>query len=307
MKAARLTLAATPPDVREALDRHSFFASAGFAELWTTLKGRPVCWCLRHGDRIAAVMPGVEFGVGPMRRFQAMPDGCYASLIVLDDSLSPEQAAAALMEAVVGYGYARIAVADFHRRFEPCGHLEAISCETLLVDISAPDWQPPDAKLRSEIRKAQREGVQVVSFDRRHHLDSFLEVLSLTEQRHGREPRYPPAFYEALADRAAEDSRVVWLVVLHEDRVAASHINFLLPDMLLNWQICFDKRHAALKANQLLLYTAAEQARHHGARYLNLGATPPEASGVAAFKRKWGGEPYQYATLTARSMLGRLA
>ena len=32
---------------------------------------------------------------------------------------------------------------------------------TTLVDISRPGWTPPDAKLLSQIRKAEREGIRV--------------------------------------------------------------------------------------------------------------------------------------------------
>ncbi|RMF96643.1 MAG: hypothetical protein D6741_10790, partial [Planctomycetota bacterium] len=202
MKAVRLTPAGTPETVRKACDAESVFASQAFGELWHCLKGRLVYWCLRHGDIVHAAMPGVEFGVGPMRRFQAMPDGCYATVTLLDDTLDPRAAAKYLLDGIIGFGYAKSAVADYDNVFAVAGHLEEVECKTTLVDISSPEWQPPDAGLRTEIRKAQREGVKAVSFDATTHLDSFLTLVTETERRHGREPKYPPEFYRGLAELA---------------------------------------------------------------------------------------------------------
>ena len=75
-------------------------------------------------------------------------------------------------------------------------------------------------------------------------------------------------------------------MVERENDVAASHIYFIDNDTALNWQIYFNKKFSSLKPNQYILFTMARRLAAEGVRYLNLGATPPEASGLETYKNK---------------------
>jgi CelD/BcsL family acetyltransferase involved in cellulose biosynthesis len=118
-----------------------------------------------------------------------------------------------------------------------------------------------------------------------------------TEKRHGRKPKYIRSFFTALFDLAQKDDRIDWTIVQVENRAAASHINLIDNDQLLNWQVYFDKDYSWLKPNQYLLVQAAQRAYTVGVTKLCLGATPDDADGVAAYKKKWGGQPHRYQTL----------
>jgi lipid II:glycine glycyltransferase (peptidoglycan interpeptide bridge formation enzyme) len=253
-----------------------------------------------------AVLTAVEFGRRPVKRFQSMPDGLYARLVSLDDSYNLEDAAGLIVRALADGGYAKVFVNDFYGQFNMPTSFAASDYKTTLVDISEARWQPPDKKVRSEIRKAEREGIEVLKFDAGRHFDRFWTLMKNTEERHLRRPKYPPDFFRALADLARHDDRVHWVYVESDGRAAASHIYLIENDMALNWQIYFDRDFTWLKPNQYLLYHTARMLSGRGVRTLNLGASPPTAEGLQTQKRKWGGRTYGYFCYTCQTGLGRL-
>ncbi len=288
--------------------RDSLFSSPGFADLWRAVGGTPVYWVLEDDDGdLAGFLPGVEFGLRGLRRFQAMPDGCYGGLHLSPGKLDEKQVICRrLLDAIAHAGYVKAFVTDFYADFDRYCDFHAEKLRTTLVDITDPGWQPPDKTLHQEIRKAEREGIAVGTFDAQNHMKSFLGLARETELRHGRKPRYPPRFYAALAELAARDDRVQWLWCEHDGRPAASHIFFMERDMIVNWQVYFDKAFSFLKPNQYILYMMAKKASQKGIRYLNLGSSPPDAAGLQTYKGKWGGKVHEYRCLYRKSRLGKL-
>jgi lipid II:glycine glycyltransferase (peptidoglycan interpeptide bridge formation enzyme) len=244
----------------------------------------------------------------PVKRFQAMPDGCYGQVYFADSITSDERETIAglFSEVLLQADYVKLFLFDYYKSFVPTPDMEVQLCTTQLVDLAEPDWAPPDKKLRSEIRKAEREGTKVVPFDASAHMNSFLELMKLTEERHQRKPKYPPEFFQALADLSSNDPRVIWTWCEHEGNAVSSHINFIERDMVLNWQVYFDKSYSFLKANQLMLYSLARRTAERGLKYLNLGASPPDADSLSSYKDKWGARTYEYNCYSTRKLLGRL-
>ncbi|HKK20182.1 MAG TPA: GNAT family N-acetyltransferase [candidate division Zixibacteria bacterium] len=308
MKISRYDLDRFDPSVLSALTEGSFFASSGFLGLWESIGGHPVVWSAELGGETLAVAPGIEFGMRPVKRFQAMPDGCYGQ-IYFAGSITPderEKIAGLFSEVLVQAEYVKLFLFDYYKTFAQTLDMEVQLCTTQLVDISVSDWAPPDKKLRSEIRKAEREGTKVVPFDTSVHMNRFLELMKQTEERHQRKPKYPTEFFQALAELASKDPRVVWTWCEYEENAVSSHINFIEKDMVLNWQVYFDKSYSFLKPNQQMLYSLAHEAAESGLKYLNLGASPPDAESLSSYKDKWGARTYQYNCYSTLKLLGRL-
>lgn len=296
-----------PDSLRLQLDKNSFFGSPGFAELWESMGGTPVCWMsIDNGVTIAALV-GVEFRRRPVTRFQAMPDGCYERLFLSDVGAAKRpKFVNELLSVVMKAGYAKTYISDYFKEFGLEHDAGANWCETLVVDISAPDWLPPDSKLQSEIRKAAREGVEIHAFDANSHLDGFMDLMTRSEKRHGRRPKYSREFFLRLAKLAETDGRVKWLYVHREGVPVVSHIYLVDAPMALNWQIYYDKEFSSLKANQFTMFTTARMLTRSGVTQLNLGATPPDAESVKSYKEKWGGVSYRYPMSVRKSWLGRI-
>lgn len=306
MKIARYQTDEIPSDKIEPLIKDSFFASAGFLDLWRQVGGRPVIWVASHGENIQAALPGLEFGRGPFRRFHALPDGCYGRMFgVSENGADNEVVASLLTQEIARAGYVKANIFDFHSSLSNVIGFKTEEFTTWLVDIDNKDWLPPDKTLQSELRKAEREGVSFGPFDYERHFKRFIALMRQTEARHGRKPKYPPKFFAALARLAETDSRVVWWWCEHEGEAVSSHINIVEGSMVLNWQVYYDKAFSYLKANQHMLYQLAREQSTKGIRRLNLGASPPDAENLEEYKSKWGGRPYTYRCYFRRAGLGK--
>lgn len=307
MRFERRLLEQVPAEDWDRLAGDSFFASRGFVALWRHAGGRPVAWVAEDAGRLAALLPGVEYGAGPILRFASLPDGCYGGLR-LDPALEGERGrrSAALLDALARRGYAKARIFDFHRSLAPHASFEMEREVTRLVGIGAPDWQPADAKLRAQVRRAVREGVRAEPFDWARHHRGFLALVAASARRHGARPRHPARFYAALADLAARDPRVRWSYFERDGRPVASHVYFVERDALQAWQSHFDRRFASLKPNQYLRLAACRAAAAGGARWLNLGCTPAGADGLAYYKSRWGGTPVSYLSWSRWRGLGAL-
>ncbi len=306
MNGSRLSGFELPDDIAIRLREASLFSSPEFARLWTAQGGSDVYWIAGEKSSPTAVLTGVEFGRKPSRRFQSMPDGLYSRLVVFDDAADVGEVSHSLLEGLEGAGYLKLYLTDYYGSFVDAAGFESVECETGLVDISQSDWLPPDKKLQSEIRKAEREGVVPLPFDPARHFESFTSLMEATEKRHGREPKYSEEFFRRLAELAERDSRARWVVVEHEGVLATSHIFLIDAEQIINWQVYFDKKFSFLKANQFVLYSMAREYAAQGIRYLNLGASPPEAGTLSDYKQKWGGESHKYTCLQRKSWLGKL-
>ena len=306
MKATRYSAARLPTEISDRLGTVSLLGSPAFARLFRHVGGREVFWVVRINRNPVAVLTAVEFGRRPVKRLQSMPDGLYTRLVPLEEEVPLGNPAEVLVRELADGGYSKLFVNDFYRQFSMPPAFAVSEFNTILVDISDPRWQPPDKKIRSEIRKAEREGIEVSKFDAGRHFDRFWTLLKSTEERHLRRPKYPPDFFRALAELTQHDERIQWFHVESGGRAAASHIYLIENDMALNWQIYFDRDFAWLKPNQYLLYHAARQMARRGVRMLNLGASPPTADGLQSQKHKWGGRAYCYSCYTCQTGLGRL-
>ncbi len=285
----------------------SFFGSFGFANLWRTMGGKPVYWLVEHSGQILAVLPGVEFGVRPFKRFYAMPAGCYARLFNNPDTAGDrERIARTVLDAMVAARrYVKLFIYDFYESFPADPRFGIQARTTTLVDITDPDWQPPDKNLRQEIRKAVREGIHVEKFDSNRHFSQFLHLVRVSEKRIGHKCPYSAEFFWALAVLAEVDERVQWLWCEHNGQAVSSHIFLVEHDKLLFWQTYFEKALTFLKPNQYVPFAIAKRLARVGVKWLNFGASPDNAPGVTFYKKRWGGKLYNYNRYVMKRGLGR--
>jgi hypothetical protein len=223
MNVARLQLDELPNSVLSVLNSHSLYSTRDFLSLWQAACGRPVCWLLEESDDFKAALPGVEFGKWPLARFQAGPDGLFAQFVSLSKTI-PAATAGMILEAVLNHGYAKVFVSDFQRVVETPASVRCAQSTAAIVDISNEDWQPPDKKLQSELRKAEREGAVVRPLEPESDLKGFLRLTIEVEKQSGRRSRYSRSFYEGIARLAEADNRIVWNVVEWEGRIVAAQI-----------------------------------------------------------------------------------
>ncbi len=308
MQVRRLTSFDISPSIQSEIDiltGNSFFASYDFIRLWKYMSGTAVHWIVEENDNIVAVLPSVEFGISKLKRIQALPDGCYSS-IYTNNNIDSEKYKEELLQAIASSGYVKIFIYDFYNSVSNAEGYDVLKCQTTLIDVSSPNWQPPDKKLQSEIRKAERENVIVEKFHYEKHFDKFISLMHQTEKRHNRKPKYSDIFFKTFAELAENDERIIWNWCEHDGHAVSSHINFIEQNQIINWQVYFNKKFSSLKANQKMLFDLAQTARFHNKRYLNLGASPIETPTLIEYKNKWGGEIKEYVCYVHKTMLGKI-
>lgn len=308
MEVLRLRLRDIDYEKQSWLRGDSVFSSPEFLSIWKAEGGSPICLAAVDSGEPVAALPGVEFGRFAWRRFQASPDGCYARLLSAPGHEdSRDEAATSIMAFMARERYAKAVIADFYRHFDHHEGFEAVNATTRLVDVG-PDWQPPDRKLRQQIRRAMREGRSIESFDSARRMGDFLTLVRMTAERIGKKPFYSRGFFERLAALARKDDRVRWTWLSDDDGTPiASNIFVMECGQLLHWQMYYDSSYSELQPNKWIPWLMIRQAATVGVTTYNLGASPPGAAGVEEYKRKWGGHMKEYRCLTCKKGMGRIA
>ena len=294
MNVSRRPFAEAHGDRCRAITGGAFFVSRGFAELWRARGGEPCIWCAEAEGVLVAALPGVEFRRGPLRRFTSMPDGCYGGVFVAPEAAPESARIARTLLAALTRRYAIADVFDFRRALARAPGYEHRTCEARLITLTGPHWTPADPTLVQQSQKARREGICIERFDAARHLEGLMRLAAETASVHRCRQRYPRAFFEGLAALAERDPRIVWRWCERDGVPAASQIYVAEGDMLMAWQSFFDRRFSFLKPNQAMRLDVVRAFVETGGRVLNLGATPPHARGLAAYKRRWGGRLVRY-------------
>lgn len=267
--------------------------------------GEPFYFAAEDAGEWAGVLPAVAFGAGPLRRLQSMPDGCYGGVFMAEDVENPAALRRALVNRLSREPWFRVHLVDFDDAMEPEG-FSRVDCQTRVVDIRDPDWQPADKKLQSQIRSAERHGLEMERFQWSRHGSDFMRLVRLTSRRHRHAPRQGAEFYRALAELADREDRIRWVWCSWQGQPLCSHVYFRERNMLQGWEIQFDKSMSRLKPNQFVRHRMCLQMAREGCTHLNLGATPRGAEGLLYYKRRWGGDVVEYPTWIRRSRLARL-
>jgi len=307
MNVNRCELSDAPLDLIDRLAGNYFFGSTDFARLWQAIGGKPVFWLVEEAGRVLAILPGVEFGIGIFRRFQSMPDGCYGQ-VLFDSTVANDRLAVTklILTRILSEGYMKVFLNDYHNMISKEPRFGIEKCLTHLVDISTPNWQPPDSKLRQQIHKAENEGVTLQSFHAAKHLDQFMNLVKLHERRRATQSNYTRPFFELLAELTNQDSRIRWVGCEVDGKLAESSIFFREGNSIIHWQMFYDETFSHFQPTKFVPFAVAKQAAANGIKYLNLGASPPDAEGAELYKSKWGGTPYSYNCFVYKNLLGRL-
>ena len=157
---------------------------------------------------------------------------------------------------------------------------------TVVLDLPATSedlWKSLPAKLRSQVRRPQKDGV-TVRFGA-DQLGAFHRVFA----RHMRDlgtPAQPRALFDAIADVFPGDVEVA--VAYHDDTPIACGFGFLWDgEFEITWASAL-RSHRAMSPNMLVYWALMERVIIRGARHFNFGRCTRD-SGTHRFKMQWGG------------------
>ena len=161
---------------------------------------------------------------------------------------------------------------------------------TVLLDLPADPavlWKSLPAKLRSQIRRPQKDGVEVRFGPA--EIGAFHRVFA-EHMRDLGTPAQPRALFETLANVFPDDTQ--FAVAYHAGRPIACGCGFLWNgEFEITWASAL-RSHRAMSPNMLVYWALMERMTLAGARLFNFGRCT-RGSGTHRFKMQWGGREEQ--------------
>jgi serine/alanine adding enzyme len=279
----------------------SFAHQAGWRRIMDKVLGRDTM-------PLVAVTPDGEWqGVLPLVRMRAPLLGhSFISLPFLNygGPIGTPAAQYALLQAALGQAVAARADLLQIRSRQPLPVAAPAARPKVLVLLDLPQsaedlWAGFPAKLRSQIRRPQKEGMEFRSGPA--ELDAFYDVFSRNMRDLGT-PVYGRAFFRAVAGEFPEFT--VGAVYLNGEPVAAGAGFTWRGEFELTWASSL-RQYSRLAPNMLLYWSLMEVMIERGVRVFNFGRSTPGAS-THTFKLQWGGRsvPLPWLEWTLRPRKG---
>jgi FemAB-related protein (PEP-CTERM system-associated) len=234
---------------------------------------------------------GVLVGVLPLVRVRSFLFGHYlVSMPFLNygGPLGSDDGVRALLdESAELAGRERVRLLELRSRHALPSRL-ALSHRKITVLMDLPEtseelWKRLPAKLRSQIRRPQKEGVEVRTGP--DELTAFYKVLAPHMRDLGTSAQ-SFAFFRAIADEFPNDLRVT-CAYLNGEPIAGGCGLAWGNEFEITWASAL-RSHKQLSANMLVYWAMMERAIHDGARVFNFGRCSPD-SGTHRFKLQWPG------------------
>jgi FemAB-related protein (PEP-CTERM system-associated) len=162
---------------------------------------------------------------------------------------------------------------------------------TMFLDLASDvdiQWRAFNAKLRNQIRKAEKSGLQFVA-GHLELLDGFYGVFARNMRDLGT-PVYSKSFFRNILEEFRDSTRI--FAVYHERRIVAAGIGFWFRKTLeVPWASSISD-YKMLCPNNMLYWEAIRFAIHNGFARLDFGRSTRE-QGTYNFKKQWGARPVQ--------------
>ena len=163
--------------------------------------------------------------------------------------------------------------------------------------------------IRYNIRKAQREGLDIVEANNPKGIEAFQRLHILTRKKHGI-PHQPKSFFMALARNLLAQKRAFLLLAAHDSQViAASFFMEHQKTIFYKYNVSHPTMLIKFSPNHLLTWKAIERGCRSGFERLDFGRTDPGNQGLMRYKKMWGAEvqdlPYCYSPASAHPFFRR--
>jgi FemAB-related protein (PEP-CTERM system-associated) len=150
-------------------------------------------------------------------------------------------------------------------------------------------WKSFSSKLRSQIKKPQKEGMYI-RIGRDDELDNFYKVFSINMRDLGT-PVYSKTFFKNILKEFSEKT-CICTTYTKEGKAVASGFLVGFKDMLeIPWASSL-RNYSYLSPNMFLYWSVLKFACENGYRVFDFGRSTP-GEGTYKFKEQWGAKPVQ--------------
>lgn len=153
-------------------------------------------------------------------------------------------------------------------------------------------------RMRSQVRKAERDGVTVRWGVERRDIDTFYQLhLQTRSGKHGM-PAQPRRYFTGLWDAFAASGAMRLALAEYKGRCIAAAILLIAGGTVSSSYVATDPRYLELNATRAAEWAAIEWACTSGYELWDFGRTARESEGLRQYKRAWGTTeldlPYYY-------------
>lgn len=179
------------------------------------------------------------------------------------------------------------------RQLKVCNEITATKQHkvTMILDLEnneGKQWDILDAKVRNQVRKAEKSGLRTVT-GRLDLLDGFYKVFCRNMRDLGT-PVYGRNFFRNVLEEFPDTTRI--LSVIHDGRTIASALMTWYKDTLEVPWASSNRDFRQLCPNNILYWEAIRFAIGLGVRTFDFGRSTP-GEGTYKFKKQWGARPVQ--------------
>jgi len=276
---------------RYVLDRPSAsgYHLAAWRQVLVEAFGHRTIYLMVKDDRgdVRGVLPLVLLSSRLFGRFLiSLPFVNYGGVITDTDSVREMLLEGAVQEArEVKAAHIELRQQDMCEIGWPCSHRK-VSMRLELPSQFEVLWRGFPSKLRSQVGRAQKEGM-TVRFGGREHLEEFYAVFARGMRDLGT-PVYGKNFFEAILRTFPKESRIC-LVSAKGVTLAAGFLYGFRNTLEIPWA-CSDMRYNHLAPNMLLYSSVLEYACQERFQLFDFGRSTP-GSGPYRFKEQWGARP----------------
>ncbi len=162
-------------------------------------------------------------------------------------------------------------------------------------------------KRREKIRQSQRRGGEVQDIRSLEDVKACYQLLMETYHRHMVKPlKYPLRFFENIFSVMGKGNLLKWVIVLKEDNIIASLINFAFKDTVYAWKGASASGELESRPNDAKYLNSILWAKKNGFKLFNFGTTPEGVEGMIKFKESWGAKKKEYLIYEKKKRAGKL-
>jgi len=140
---------------------------------------------------------------------------------------------------------------------------------------------------RRNIRKAEREGVDIAFGRSRDDLKTFYDLHCQTRKHHGLPPQ-PWSFFEKVHEHVITPQNGFVVLAAYQGRPVAGAVYFHFRNEAIFKYGASDRNHLDRRPNNLVMWEAIKKYSQKGFKILDLGRTELENFGLRQFKKGWG-------------------
>jgi hypothetical protein len=144
---------------------------------------------------------------------------------------------------------------------------------------------------KRNIKKAEKEGVQLTISDSLDSMNQFHRLNCLTRRDHGLPPQ-PYNFFKNIYDEIISKRMGFISLATYNNIVIAGNVYFLFGEMVIYKYGASDRNYQHLRANNLVMWEAIKWSCENGYKNLYFGRTETDNEGLRQFKSGWGTKEY---------------